>query len=168
MNINQKSNGTMKQFFKKAVFKYLNEKKQINDIPETTYEKYRKSGLTPSQGLIIKEKITYALEVDKIYRTNNLSLDDLANHITYNRYKISEVVNTHFSKNFYNLLNHYRIKEAKELLIADTHLSVKAVMYEVGFNSKNSFYSAFKKDTGLSPNDFRSLSQYDYSKLNIA
>ena len=42
------------------------------------------------------------------------------------------------------------------LLASEPHLSVKAIMYEVGFNSKNSFYTAFKKNTGVSPNDFRS------------
>ncbi|MEX0363451.1 MAG: helix-turn-helix domain-containing protein, partial [Allomuricauda sp.] len=47
--------------------------------------------------------------------------------------------------------------EAKDLLLNHPFLSVKAVMYEVGFNSKTSFYSAFKKETGVSPNDFRSL-----------
>ncbi len=150
----------MKQLLKRMVQKYLKEEEQ-KLLAENHQKKYKKSGLTYQQAIEIREKIKQAFEGNKLYRKNDLSLDELAKHIDYNRYKVSEVINTYFSKNYYTLLNHYRIEEAKELLASDTYLSVKAIMYEVGFNSKNSFYSAFKKHTGLSPNDYRNLAVYD-------
>ena len=104
---------------------------------------------------MIRRKIKNAFDENKIYRNNTLCLDDLSDHIKENRYKVSQVINTFFSKNFYSFLNEYRIEEAKDLLVENPSLSVKAIMYEVGFNSKNSFYSAFKKTTGYSPNDYR-------------
>jgi YesN/AraC family two-component response regulator len=123
-------------------------------------QKYEKSGLTIEQALRIKEKVEMALKVDKLYRNNALGLNDLSYHIEEDRYKVSQVLNEHFEKNFYSLLNHYRIREAKDLLLEQSSLSVKAIMYEVGFNSKTSFYSAFKKETGVTPNDYRSIAEF--------
>lgn len=122
--------------------------------------KYVKSGLTLQEATDIRQKISQALEHDKIYKNNAIGLNDLSNHIAKDRYKVSQVLNEYLSKNFYALINQYRIEEAKELLLTQPFLSVKAVMYEVGFNSKTSFYSAFKKETGLSPNDYRLLTRF--------
>lgn len=127
---------------------------------DTFQRKYEKSGLTLHEAIEIKEKIKWAFEEDKLYKNNAIGLNDLAKHIAKDRYKVSQVLNEYLAKNFYALLNEYRIAEAKELLISQPFLSVKAVMYEVGFNSKTSFYSAFRKETGQSPNDFRNLAIY--------
>ncbi|MEM1339765.1 MAG: helix-turn-helix domain-containing protein [Bacteroidota bacterium] len=151
----------MKWLFKQIALKYISEDKVGMPLAPAS-EKYRKSGLTPDQALAIKLRITTALEHDKLYRNNELGLGDLASYIEQDRYKVSEVINTYYAKNFYALLNSYRIEEAKLLLVTHPLLSVKAIMYEVGFNSKNSFYLAFKKATGRSPNDFRHIASYEY------
>lgn len=135
-------------------------KGQPEEYRDGLTSKYVKSGLTLQEATEIRQKIEEAFEYDKVYKNNAIGLNDLSQHIAKDRYKVSQVLNEYLAKNFYSLLNHYRVKEAKDLLISQPFLSVKAVMYEVGFNSKTSFYSAFKKDTGLSPNDFRSLAMY--------
>ena len=148
----------MKKYLKVLAKRYLME----YDVERNEYahEKYKKSGLTLEQAVAIKNSIETAFEKDKIYRQNDIGLVELSNHIGFDRYKVSEVINKYYAMNFYALLNLYRINEAKELLVSKPFSSVKSVMYEVGFNSKNSFYKAFKKDTGLSPNDFRNLWAY--------
>lgn len=135
-------------------------KAQPEEHKDVLESKYVKSGLTLQEATEIRQKIQEAFENDKVYKNNAIGLNDLSQHIAKDRYKVSQVLNEYLAKNFYSLLNHYRVKEAKDLLISQPFLSVKAVMYEVGFNSKTSFYSAFKKDTGLSPNDFRSMAVY--------
>ncbi|WP_222984957.1 helix-turn-helix domain-containing protein [Flagellimonas meishanensis] len=122
--------------------------------------KYVKSGLTQDEALEIKQKIVLALEEDKLFKDGSIGLNELSEHIDKDRYKVSQVLNEYLQKNFYALLNHYRVKEAQDLLLTQPMLSVKAVMYEVGFNSKTSFYGAFKKETGLNPNDYRNLVMY--------
>lgn len=151
----------MKRLLIQIVSRYLGDETP-KVVPERPKKKYKKSGLTQAQAHTIRQKIKKAFDEDRLYRNNELGLDDLANHIQHNRYKVSQVINTYFSKNFYSFLNDYRIKEAKYLLENNPQLSVKAIMYEVGFNSKNSFYSSFKKITGLSPNDYRSIVAYEY------
>ncbi|HKL90901.1 MAG TPA: helix-turn-helix domain-containing protein [Allomuricauda sp.] len=160
----------MKRLLKQLVFKYIGQENQTPDHLNS-HEKYKKSGLTQEEAIAIRGKIKRAFEEDKIYRNNTICLDILSEHIQDNRYKVSQVINTYFSKNFYSFLNEYRIKEAQNLLLSEPTLSVKAIMYEVGFNSKNSFYSAFKKITGLSPNDYRAAANMGFigqQELRIA
>lgn len=151
----------MRRLLKHFASRYLGEN-DSGEKPFNIRKKYEKSGLTQKQAMQIRDEIEQAFTIDKIYRNNSIGLDDLAAHIQQNRYKVSQVINTYFAKNFYTFLNDYRIREAKHLLASEPSLSVKAIMYEVGFNSKNSFYTAFKKNTGVSPNDFRSSVAYSF------
>lgn len=146
---------------KKFISTIFNNRKVSSIRDETTLlSKYQKSGLKMSEALEIKEKVRLAFECDKIHKNNALGLNELSSHINMDRYKVSQVINEYISVNFYTLLNQYRVKDAQNLLIHKPNLSVKAIMYEVGFNSKTCFYGAFKKETGLSPNDFRSLVRF--------
>ncbi|MEX0316165.1 MAG: helix-turn-helix domain-containing protein [Allomuricauda sp.] len=146
----------------RKIFKHLFSSNGLatKEVHGSTSLKYEKSGLTLSEAVEIKNEINIAFAQDKLYKNNSVGLTDLSRHIRRDRYKVSQVLNEYMSKNFYALLNQYRIAESKDLLVSQPSLSVKAIMYEVGFNSKTSFYSAFKKETGLSPNDFRNLALY--------
>ncbi|MEM9077874.1 MAG: helix-turn-helix domain-containing protein [Bacteroidota bacterium] len=139
---------------------FKNNKVLANQDKTGLLSKYQKSGLKMSEALEIKEKVRLAFECDKIHKSNTLGLNELSSHISIDRYKVSQVINEYISVNFYTLLNQYRVKDAKTLLIKNPDLSVKAIMYDVGFNSKTCFYGAFKKETGLSPNDFRNLVKF--------
>ncbi len=143
----------------KEIFQFFlpNRSIRFSEDENTSVEKYEKSGLTMEEALRIKEKVEIVLKRDKLYRNSTLGLNDLSYHIEEDRYKVSQVLNEYLQKNFYGLLNHYRIEEAKELLLIQPPLNVKAIMYEVGFNNKTSFYSAFKKETGLRPSDYRGM-----------
>ena len=61
-----------------------------------------------------------------------------------------------FEKNFYDLINTHRVEEAKKRLIDSNNTkTILEILYEVGFNSKSVFNSAFKKNTGFTPTEFR-------------
>jgi AraC-like DNA-binding protein len=66
---------------------------------------------------------------------------------------LSATINTCYGKNFRNLINDYRVEEAKRKLgdPALSHLSVLGIGLESGFNSEASFYRIFKQHTSLSP-----------------
>ena len=64
---------------------------------------------------------------------------------------------TNYNKLFFDFVNEYRIKKAMEML-SDTNkkdLTVLEILYKVGFNSKSSFNTAFKKHAGKTPTQFR-------------
>ena len=60
-------------------------------------------------------------------------------------------------QHFYDLINRYRIEEAARLLTdpEDEKITILEVLYQVGFNSKSSFNTLFKKYMGMTPTEFR-------------
>ncbi|SFR51244.1 Helix-turn-helix domain-containing protein [Robiginitalea myxolifaciens] len=121
------------------------------------FSKYKKSGLTPSFSKELRDQLTKLFEQEKIYRENDLNLDRLADLLDTTRHNTSQVINEHFKVSFHELINTYRIAEAKELLRNDPqgNLQIIDIVYEVGYNNKVSFNKAFKKDTGLTPSAFQ-------------
>jgi AraC-like DNA-binding protein len=84
-------------------------------------------------------------------------MHDLCNHLNVSRRKISYVLNDVIQKNFYGVINEYRIKEAEELLLKDSlnQMKIEVLGEMVGFQSKSSFNACFKKVTGMTPSEFR-------------
>jgi len=62
-----------------------------------------------------------------------------------------------FTSNRGKRISNIRIEEAKRLLTnpKDKKITVLEVMYEVGFNSKSSFNTLFKKYTGVTPSEIK-------------
>ncbi|PKA82176.1 AraC family transcriptional regulator [Ulvibacter sp. MAR_2010_11] len=118
--------------------------------------KYKKSGLTPSFSHDLREKLVYLLEEEKIYRLNSINLDMLAEKMDTTRHNASQVINEHFGLNFFELINHYRITEASEILKnqTDKKMSIIEVAYEVGFNNKVTFNKSFKKFHSVTPSQY--------------
>jgi AraC-like DNA-binding protein len=102
-------------------------------------------------------QITAAMEKDKLYRDTELTLQELADHLDQPSYLVSQAINDGMNKNFYDLVNSYRVEEAKRLLIdaRSMNYTILSVGYEAGFNSKTTFNTVFKKFTGYTPTAFR-------------
>lgn len=95
------------------------------------------------------------METEKPYLDDKLTLQKLAEQTSMPEKQLSLLINQHTGKHFFDFINEFRINNAKELLKNQPQLTVLEVLYEVGFNSKSSFYTAFKKETGLTPTDYR-------------
>ncbi|MGC9366431.1 MAG: helix-turn-helix domain-containing protein [bacterium] len=67
------------------------------------------------------------------------------------------MINESLQQNFFNFVNSYRIEEVKKMLVDEVNSdrTILEIMYECGFNSKSSFNSVFKKQTGLTPSQYR-------------
>lgn len=92
-----------------------------------------------------------------LYKNTNLTLDSLAKEIGYNRYYISSALNRCAGHNFNAYINEYRVKEAIRIMSEPEgmQLSIDTIASESGFNDRKNFYRVFKKQTGLSPSEFR-------------
>ena len=121
------------------------------------FPKYEKSGLTTSLSFELKEKVEHLFAYEKIYKENNINLDMLAEKLDTTRHNASQVINEHFEMSFHELVNKYRIEEAKQLLEDRDKLNwnIIEVAYEVGYNNKVTFNKAFKKDTNLTPSEYQ-------------
>jgi AraC-like DNA-binding protein len=87
----------------------------------------------------------------------SLSIYDLAKQINMPTRELSLLINHDLNQHFFDFVNGFRIRKAMEIL-ADpdkNDLTVLEILYDVGFNSKSSFNTAFKKYTQLTPTDYR-------------
>ncbi len=95
------------------------------------------------------------MQSEKPYLDDKLTLQKLAEQIKLPEKQLSSLINQQTGKHFFDFINEFRINDAKSLLKSQPQLTVLEILYEVGFNSKSSFYTAFKKETGLTPTDYR-------------
>lgn len=89
-----------------------------------------------------------------LFQDNELSLAKLAEASSLNVHLASKAINECSGGNFYDWVNSYRVEKTKDLLL-NSDEQITHICYEVGFNSKSTFYSAFKKVTGLTPGGYR-------------
>ena len=82
-----------------------------------------------------------------------LSLIELAQKLETNTAYLSRIINEHFDANFSNYLNKLRVREA-QLMFAENKqqsMTLEGIAGSVGFHSRSTFNSAFKKITGVTP-----------------
>lgn len=99
-------------------------------------------------------KLMRALNTNKFYADNTLSLRKLSDITGVTKNHISETLSQHLGINFFDFVNSQRAVEAKRLL-TETDLTILDVGLEVGFNSRSTFNAAFKKHVGSTPSSYR-------------
>ena len=97
------------------------------------------------------------MEGQKKYRDPYYTAKDLARDLHTNSRYLSAVINSRFGKNYSCLLNDYRIKEALRLLQDRRHAerSIEEIGAMAGFTNRQSFYAAFYRNLGETPNNYR-------------
>ncbi len=100
------------------------------------------------------EGLSSLLEVDHVYQEAKYSRKDFARELDVSESIISQIVNDQYQQTVPQLLNRYRIQEAKGLL-QDTNASVQVISAEVGFNSITTFNRVFKGMVGVTPSEFK-------------
>ncbi len=125
---------------------------ETNEEDEKTASKYQKSSLSTDQKAQIIEALDTYMK-GKPYYYSNLTIDEVAEALQTNSKYLSQVINETYQKNFYTYINVFRINDSKEMLLSTQfeNYSMEGIAKTVGFNSKSSFYSAFKKYTGYTP-----------------
>ncbi|MDV6235275.1 helix-turn-helix domain-containing protein [Leptospira ellisii] len=118
-------------------------------------KKYKNTQLKSVDLNSLENKLNILFEEKKIYKEENLGLARLSEELGISPHQLSEYLNLHLKKNFFQLVNGYRIQEAKRLLLHSSETTVLSIAYEVGFQSKSSFNDSFRKEVGLSPTEFR-------------
>jgi len=145
----------------------LREHKRFQDLVETVF----REGLlpphhdiqiqnTPAKALMPDAEINMALDIlekgmqeEKWFQNPSLSLRELAKNMNISSNKLSWLLNERIGQNFNEYINHFRLENFKVNVLnpANSHLTLLAVAYENGFNSKTVFNSFFKKIEGMTP-----------------
>lgn len=98
-------------------------------------------------------RLAQAMEAEQLYLDPALSLRQVAEHIGLHPNKLSWLLNERVGQNFNAYVNRYRLEAFKEQALDPTnrHLTLSALAYESGFNSKSVFNPYFKKVMGMTP-----------------
>ncbi len=120
-------------------------------------KKYQNSNLTEQRIQELAEKITQVLGEQRLFENPNLNSEDLARKIGIPGYQLSQVVNIGLNTTFFELLSSYRIDDVKAKLLDEARReeTIIDIAYSSGFNSKSTFNTAFKKQTGVTPSQYR-------------
>jgi adenylate cyclase len=124
--------------------------------PDFSKKKYKRSSLKQTAAEKYYTQLETYMSDEKPFLQANLTLRQLAEMINIHPNSLSELLNEKVGKNFSEYINHYRVETFKEIATTpkNAHLSLLGLAYESGFNSKTAFNSFFKKETGMTPNQY--------------
>jgi AraC-like DNA-binding protein len=144
----------------KEIFPFTdNNKEEIKEIfnsnKNSVYEKKKLISNDKKEDLL--GKLLHIMQTEKPFFDSNLSLFTLATKLNISAHALSFLINESFAENFNQYINRYRVEEAKKIILdpKQSHLSIIGIGFEVGFNSKSSFNSTFKKVTHLTPLEYK-------------
>jgi len=132
----------------------------LKAIPENNNykfsKKYKQSLLSDDEVKRYSADLEQIMTDYKLYLNPDLSLKDLASYLELPANYASQLLNQGFNKNFSEYINTFRLNDFKErvLLKENSGLTIMAVAYDSGFNSKTVFNTFFKKTEGVTPNTY--------------
>jgi AraC-like DNA-binding protein len=99
---------------------------------------------------------------ERIYRHEGITIGTLATKLAVPEYKLRRLINQQLGyRNFNVFLNNHRIEEAKAALSdpSQAEVPVITIAMDAGFQSLGPFNRAFKATTGVTPTEYRRLSE---------
>lgn len=132
---------------------------------ESASAKYARSGLSPADKLNYLQRLDKQLEEEMLYRNNELRLGDLAAAVGVSNHHLSQLLNEEKQRNFFDYINDYRVAEARQRIRRGDNGTLLQIAFAVGFNNKNSFNTAFKKRTGMTPSAFRKKAMNEQAEV---
>ncbi|WP_222982954.1 helix-turn-helix domain-containing protein [Flagellimonas meishanensis] len=143
-------------FINRVLFKALKKPQLFLQPLEPMTKKYAGSNLGEVLSKSLAKNLAQKMELEKLYKNPDLTISDLANLMDLSTKEVSQIINQTFGQHFFDYVNSYRIDAAKELLARKDHqMTIQEIMYEVGFSSKSSFNTVFRKKTGVTPTEFK-------------
>lgn len=102
-------------------------------------------------------KLRNYMTAEKPFLNPMLTIQDVSQAIEIPVCELSVLINHDLGQHFYDFVNTYRIENAMEILKdgSKSKVTILEILYDVGFNSKSSFNTAFKKHTGNTPTAYR-------------
>jgi len=127
------------------------------EVGESSHKSYANSPLSTKEIDLKKQQVEKFFAERKDYLEPDFSLSKLSEKLDIPRHHLSELINQKMGSSFYDLVNERRIRHAIELMKAgkDTAITLEALGYDCGFNTKSAFYHHFKDFTGKTPGQFR-------------
>ncbi|AZB01401.1 helix-turn-helix domain-containing protein [Chryseobacterium joostei] len=127
---------------------------ELIEVTDTTESDNKQSKSLPQEAIELILEALKKFENKEQYLTKGITLGKLAKNINTNTSYLSEVINVYKEKNFTSYINDLRIDYTLNRLVHDKKFrsyKLPAISEEIGYNSVQAFYMAFKKKTGTTP-----------------
>lgn len=100
--------------------------------------------------------LNHLIKHEKVFIQKQLTLNELAALLNTNTAYLSNVINQDIGRSFSEFINHFRVQEAQKMLIAGKQksMTIEAIADAVGFKSRSTFHTAFRKFSGVTPTVF--------------
>jgi len=130
---------------------------QKQDVKLPAAEKYGRSALGSGELDALRQSLDGVMARDRPWLDGELNLQDLAARAGMSRNALTEVLNRACGMNFYDYVNAWRVDEFKRrvALPESDSLTILAIAFDAGFNSKGTFNAAFLKGAGMTPSAWR-------------
>ncbi len=148
---------------KEAVYHFLNNDLALSysnlQIVENSFPEEYKESITADN--LYFQKLELLCKEQHIYTDSTLNREKVAEKLGISAGYVSQIVNTITEDNFASYINNYRIKAVKEMISNSEYenYNLLTMGLESGFTSKTTFYKAFKKVTGQTPNEYKNTSK---------
>ncbi|WP_286832672.1 MULTISPECIES: AraC family transcriptional regulator [unclassified Proteiniphilum] len=154
---------------------HVNQIQKMNEIINQQHQIINKDSISQlsaeqKESLLFSDFKTW-LEKDKKYLQPELDLNMAAREIGTNRSYLSRAINSRGLK-FTEIINKYRILETIKIFKDEndqrSEYNLEKIASEVGFNTKSVFFDSFRKETGMTPHQFREYIRYvKFSDVDI-
>lgn len=120
-------------------------------------KKLKNSTTIQKKGFSTFSRINEHIVSEKAYLKNDINRDIIAGEFGISTGYLSQIVNQYTESNFNDYINKLRVESSKEKLLDSQYdnYTIEIIGLECGFKSKSNFYTAFKKHTGQTPNQFK-------------
>jgi AraC-like DNA-binding protein len=105
----------------------------------------------------LARKVEALLLRDEAFADSTMTLSKISSRLMVPHHSVSQAINIYFNKSFPELLLHYRLQKAEQLLAKPDsgNIKIETIAYDSGFNSSSAFYAGFKKVMHLTPSEYR-------------
>lgn len=115
----------------------------------------------------IKESASQMMQYVHEHYNEEINLDSLAHFMHLNKSYVSRFFKETVGMTFSSYLRHYRIEQAKKLL-RTSELTITEIAEQVGYPELTYFSRIFKKETNLTPNEFKQIFQGEHTPADLA
>ncbi|WP_231128644.1 helix-turn-helix domain-containing protein [Chryseobacterium vaccae] len=107
------------------------------------------------------QKLELLCKEQHMYTDSTLNREKVAEKLGISAGYVSQIVNTITGDNFAHYINQYRVEAVKEMISDPEYenYNLLTMGLEAGFTSKTTFFKAFKKVTGQTPNEYKNTSK---------
>ena len=126
---------------------------KVEGEEEHVVEKQAEVKVSPAQLKMDKrfEKFKELMEVQQVWKDEELTAASLCEMMDVGRTTLSAMISQHYDKPLRDIINHYRIEEAKKFMLENPKATQEMVAQNCGFKNAQYFNTQFKKVVGDTP-----------------